>query len=158
MRKYFLLGAVAILTETNVNASAVNGTFTANVTLEKSTTITCNQSLNFGTVVFSDGGIGTVHMEPTGEISKTGDVVSVSGATNTVCQTNTGKAFDAQTLIINDGNPTIRLSHTEYGETFINISVGYIISDNKVEFGGDLAIDNPEAGTYTGTVNFAIVY
>ena len=158
MRKYFLTSAVALMVATNVNASAVNGTFTANVKLEKSTTITCNQNLSFGTVVFSDGGTGTVHLEPTGEISKTGDVVSISGATNAVCQTNTGKAFDAQTLIINDGKSTIQLSHTEYGETFINIDVNSMISDNKVEFGGDLAIDNLEAGTYTGTVNFAIVY
>ncbi|MBQ8870910.1 MAG: DUF4402 domain-containing protein [Alphaproteobacteria bacterium] len=92
MRKYFLLGAVALLAASNANATTDYAEVTAKATIQVASSATCD-ILNFGTIVVKQGNEDSTVTLDSDDYSKpiiTGDILSVSGANVPACSFGDG--------------------------------------------------------------------
>ncbi|MBQ8436039.1 MAG: DUF4402 domain-containing protein [Alphaproteobacteria bacterium] len=163
MRKYFLLGTVALMMATNANATAVGASFSATADIVEATSISCDQDLNFGTIVFnphldSPEGDGYAEITPDGTPNVSGNVIAMSGATPAYC-TIPGEEFNDIQIIIANQNE-VKLTDTTTPSKTIEAQISYEWDEPIIYFGGtiDSGLTSIQAGTYTGTVDFAVIY
>ena len=99
MRKYFLISDVALITETNVNASEpITGSMKVNVDIKNVTQLSCSD-LNFGTVYLkANNQASTVKTDGT----VTGDVIQTVGAESAECEGIQGLYYNLADLEILD--------------------------------------------------------
>ncbi|MBQ8870868.1 MAG: DUF4402 domain-containing protein [Alphaproteobacteria bacterium] len=159
MRKYFLLSAVAILAATNVNATTDYAEVTAKATIEVAGTFECSD-LDFGTIVVKQGNAESIvtafmsydeNEDFIQASSKSGDIISVSGASTASCgyidDYHTPSGVDiptSVTLIGNNGSMTAALKMSDESWFYID---------------GTLTIPaNVKAGEYTGSFTVTATY
>ncbi|MBQ2810604.1 MAG: DUF4402 domain-containing protein [Alphaproteobacteria bacterium] len=158
MRKYFLLSAVALLATSTANATTDYAEVTAKATIEVAGTLTCS-NIDFGTIVVKqNNGDSTVIMEAsswdnTSEISTTGDILSVDGATSSVCDEFPGGYHFSDAVGV-DYPSTIELFAAGKTKTLtLDLS-----DDDNWGMGGTLHIPSKiEAGDYVGTFTLTVI-
>ena len=159
MRKYFLISAVALMAATSANATTDYAEVTAKATIEVAGTISCTD-LDFGTIVVKQNNadsivntfVGTDENEDfISASSKTGDIISVSGASPAHCSYtddyHTSSGIDIPTSVTlsgSNGSMTATLKMSDESWFYIE---------------GTLTIPaHVKAGEYTGTFTVTATY
>ncbi|MBQ2810721.1 MAG: hypothetical protein IJF12_00965 [Alphaproteobacteria bacterium] len=142
MRKYFLLGAVALLA-TSANATTDYAEVTAKATIEVAGTFSCPE-IDFGTIVVKQGNEEFVISDNTSESE---DFISMSGYSNiSVC--------DNEQAIDNLESST-ELTSAEGNKLSLNI----VTNTDSEDIHTELTIPaNVKAGEYTGSFTVTATY
>ncbi|MBQ8870406.1 MAG: DUF4402 domain-containing protein [Alphaproteobacteria bacterium] len=129
MRKYFLLGAVALMISGTANATGyASGVFATTVNLKKASAIECSQALDFGTVIVTtlEDSSGTVEI-----LGKNGKNVS-SGSNGIFIE---GTPTPAKCTI--SGDAAYAIADTNATITFERLNPVINSADTGVEFSTD---------------------
>ncbi|MBQ8869842.1 MAG: hypothetical protein IJ019_00515 [Alphaproteobacteria bacterium] len=154
MRKYFLLGAVAMLAASNASAENTTYTLEAQAKVALSSKVNCT-TWDWGTIYLNDLEIDNIELQAYGaEITPSGTDVDkfsdIIGYKSAVCEgiSYEGSVYLPDFFVINDGGIGMRIEN-------ITIDEEYVLSGTLVLDSGGVPYDTSR--TYTGSVTFTVI-